>query len=200
MKSGAHYNNPFTACSGLSGLRTGYKKKPMNFKPKHFWVIKYILTLPSQLYRTLQSQMRAPTHKLVWWRKSLVSLSIQKTLYSLVLFVRVLIQPFLITLTPSTLLPMWDTLALLDLFHLMCWNKWPIRFRHLSEACGLACSITLLLASFCSLVISLVKVGFQDMLQCSSETLETVPFSHEATPFFSNLIEIKESGKVKFGK
>ena len=128
-----------------------------------------------------------------------MSLSIQKTLYSLVLFVRVLIQPFLITLTSSTLLPMWHTLDLLDLFHLMSWNKWPIRFRHRSEARGFPCSITPLLASFCalSLVIFLVKVGFQDLQQCSSETLETVPFSHEATPFFSNLIEIKESAKVK---
>lgn len=122
-----------------------------------------------------------------------------KTLYSLVLFVRVLIQPFLITLTPSTLLPTWHTLPLLDLFHLMSWNKWPILFRHLSEARGFACSTTLLLVSFCSLVISLVMVGFQDTLQCSSETLETVPFSHEATPLSSNLIEINESAKVKFG-
>lgn len=63
--------------------------------------------------------------------------------YSMVfLFVRVLIQPFL-TLTPSTLLP---TLALLDLFHLMTWNRCPIRFRHLSETRGFPCSITVLVS------------------------------------------------------
>ena len=77
--------------------------------------------------------------------------------YSMVfLFVRVLIQPFL-TLTPSTLLP---TLALFDLFHLMTWNRCPIRFRHLSETRGFPCSITVLV----SLLDSLLKLWSHAML------------------------------------
>lgn len=121
------------------------------------------------------------------------------------LFVRVLIQPFL-TLTPPSTLPL-----LLDLaFHLTSWSKWPIRFRHLSVAprC-LACSITLLLISFSIgclatvelslllLLLLLLLMLFHDMLQWSSETFETVPFSHDATPLSSNLIEMKESAKAK---
>lgn len=112
------------------------------------------------------------------------------SLYSIVLlFVRVLIQPFL-TLTPSTLLPTWHTFALLDLFHRMSWNMWPIRFRHLSVARGFACSTTLF-TSFGSLF----KLWLADLLEGSRETLEPVPLSHEATPLSSNLIDIKESAE-----
>lgn len=120
------------------------------------------------------------------------------------LLVRVLIQPFL-TLTPPSTLPL-----LLDLaFHLTSCSKWPIRFRHLSVAprC-LACSITLLLVSFSIGCLAMVELSlllllllllmlFHDMLQWSSETFETVPFSHDATPLSSNLIEMKESAKAK---
>lgn len=116
--------------------------------------------------------------------------------YSLVLlFVRVLIHPLFLTLTPSSLLPTWHTLPLLDLFHLLSWKRWPIRFRHLNvDARGFTCSITVLVDPLASL---LTKLWFHEKLQCSRETLETVPappFSHEPTPIlFSNLIDMKES-------
>lgn len=136
------------------------------------------------------------THKEEWWRKRLVSLSIQNSLYSLVLlFVRVLIQPFL-TLTPSTLVPTWQACPLLDLFHMMSWNKWPIRFRHLSEARGLACSITLMVSLVSLPCLASFILIFKDLVHCSRDTLEIVPFSHEATPLSSNLIDIKESAKA----
>lgn len=114
-------------------------------------------------------------------------------LYSTVfLFVRVLIHHPFLTLTPSTLLPTWHALPLLDLFHLTSWNTCPIRFRHLSEARGFPCSITVLVS-----LASLLKLWFQDTLQFSRDTLDTVFFSHEATPLSSNLIDIKESSGAK---
>ena len=121
-----------------------------------------------------------------------LSVSFCATLYSLVfLFVRVLIQPFLITLTPSTLLPTWHTFALLDLFHLISWNRCPIRFLHLSVARGFACSTTLL--------VPLASLLNGILVQCWRGTFVAVVFSHEATPLSSNLIDMKESTKKDFG-
>ena len=103
------------------------------------------------------------------------------------LFVSVLIQVFLI-LTPST----WP---LMDFFHLMTWNRCPIRFRHLSGSRDFPCSITLFLES---LLFGIIKLGwFQDMLQWSRLSSDTVFFSHDATPFPSNLIDMNESVNEK---
>lgn len=101
------------------------------------------------------------------------------------LFVRVLIHPGL-TFTPN--------LVVDDLFNLMSWKMCPIRFRHLSCIRGFACSIT------APPLLSLLELLLQlDILsQCLSDTFGTVPaapFSHEATPLFSNFIDIKESTK-----
>lgn len=54
----------------------------------------------------------------------------------LFLFVRLLVHPVLLTFTPSTTLlqPTSHTpLPLVGFFHLLSWNKCPIRFLHLSE-------------------------------------------------------------------
>lgn len=131
------------------------------------------------------------THKMWWWkRKGRVSFSC-KPLYSLaLLFVRILIHPYL-TLVPSSFVPTWHTLPLLDLFHLMSWRTWPIRLRHLSVAArGFACSITLLIFMVLSeLIFSLLDISHFS----SCEILDIFPLSHEATPFSSNLIDMKES-------
>jgi len=122
------------------------------------------------------------------WRRKMVVLFMR--LYSMVvfLFVRVLIQPppppFL-TLTPST----WHTPPLF--FHRMSWNMCPILFRHLNASRDFACSITLFsLFSF-----------FHDtfLLHFSRDTFfDTLLFSHDATPFSSNLIEMNDSAKFFF--
>lgn len=108
-------------------------------------------------------------------------------LYSMVfffLFVRVLIQPFLtFTAPPSTLLPTWHTPPVF--FHLMSWNMWPILFLHLNVSRDFACSITLLVSNLSS--------WFFLQFSREEETFETVLFSHEATPFPSNLIDMNES-------
>lgn len=132
----------------------------------------------------------------MWWckRKGRVSFSC-KPLYSLaLLFVRILIHPYL-TLLPSSFVPTWHTLPLLDLFHLMSWRTWPIRLRHLSVAArGFVCSITLLI--FMEVLSELISL--LDISHCSScdEILEIFPLSHEATPFSSNLIDMKESAVI----
>lgn len=107
-----------------------------------------------------------------------------RTLYSMVvfLFVRVLIQPPFLTFTPST----WHTPPLF--FHRMSWNMCPILFRHLNASRDFPCSITL---------FSLLWF-FHDtfLLHFSRDTFfDTVLFSHDATPFSSNLIEMNDSAK-----
>lgn len=121
-----------------------------------------------------------------------MSLSIKPFIYSLVLlFVKFLIHPLLLTFTPSTLLPTWHALPLLDLFHLMTWKRWPIRFRHLSAERAFTCSTTVL----GPLEYSFVKLLFNGkLLHCSIDTFEeTLPLSHDPTPLFSNLIDINDS-------
>jgi len=109
-------------------------------------------------------------------------------LYSTVfLFVNDLIQPFL-TFTPSTLLPTWPTPPLLDLFHWMKWTKRPIRFLHPNALFDFPCSITLLF-SFSSFSRNLPSTHTLLVM------LERVLFSHEATPFSSNFIEMNDSEK-----
>lgn len=93
------------------------------------------------------------------------------TLYSLVLFLSVLIHPYL-TLDLSNLVPTWQTFPLLDLFHLMSWNRLPIRFCHLSAARGFDCSIATLL---------ILPLGFLHF------------WFQEISPLSSNLIDMKES-------
>jgi len=104
-----------------------------------------------------------------------------RRLYSMVvfLFVRVLIQPPFLTFTPST----WHTPPLF--FHRMSWNMCPILFRHLNDASrDFPCSITLFSLFSCFL------------LHFSRDTFfDTVLFSHDATPFSSNLIDMNDSAK-----
>lgn len=116
---------------------------------------------------------------------------VQKTLYSLVLlFVRVLIHPCL-TFTPSILVPTWHTFPLLDFFHLMSWNKCPIRFRHLIEPRGFGCSITALTPRSPP---PLLKLCCNDMLLCCIGIFgSSLLFSHEAAPLSSNLMDMNES-------
>lgn len=131
--------------------------------------------------------------------------------HSLVLPFNVLIQPYLLfltTFTPSTTLlfpPPPPPLALLDFFHLMTWNNWPIRFRHLSDAPrGLACSTTLLLTLLLPLPLMLMVASLtevwppHDKLHSSSGTFDTLllVLSHDATPLSPNLIDINDSSSI----
>lgn len=67
-----------------------------------------------------------------------------------------------------------------------------MRLRHLREPRGcFACS-----TSAAVLLLVLEELLLQGMSQWSKDTMGTVPpFSHEAAPLFSNLIDIKESTK-----
>lgn len=143
-----------------------------------FWVYHFIVYMDN----TLQWHCRRKCLLLFYW----------VVVVFLLLLVSVLIHPFLVLLTPSTLLPTWHALPLMEFFNLMTWNTCPIRFRHLSASRDLPCSITLfpLPLSFFWIII----LGWlQDTLQLSRDTSDTVFFSHDATPFPSNLIDMNDS-------
>ncbi|WVY90518.1 hypothetical protein V8G54_036032 [Vigna mungo] len=72
----------------------------------------------------------------------------------------------------------------------MKWTKRPIRFLHLNALFDFPCSITLLF-SFSSFSKTLPST------HTLLDMLERLLFSHEATPFSSNFIEMNDSEKVQ---